>query len=318
MTSRAEATKLEVAILTHPGRVRPINEDSILTQHLNQGELVAVADGMGGHRTGEVASSLAVQSLLESLTELGSSTPPESLARAFQRANLAVFQQAQRRSESRGMGTTLTAILVDDQFAIVGHVGDSRAYLIRDGKLQQLTRDHSWVAERVRQGLISEQEAREHRWRNVITNALGSYPQVRLDLSGIEVRPDDVLLVCSDGLTTVLNEHDLTDLFEAHQNLPLEQLAEILVNTVNEYGAPDNVSVALVRVQSVRSKLKTYLLPRLQEENLPSHDPEPDVKGTMILEPVIVRPLPQTTPIWQWVVAGVLYVAFFMLAFLLK
>jgi PPM family protein phosphatase len=318
MTSQAEATKLEIAVLTHPGRVRPINEDSILSQRLNQGELVAVADGMGGHRTGEVASSLAVQSLLESLTELGSSTPPESLARAFQRANLAVFQQAQRRSESRGMGTTLTAILVDDQFAIVGHVGDSRAYLLRDGKLQQLTRDHSWVAERVRQGLISEQEAREHRWRNVITNALGSYPQVRLDLSGIEVRPDDVLLVCSDGLTTVLNEHDLTDLFEAHQNTPLEQLAEVLVNTVNEYGAPDNVSVALVRVQSVRNKLKTYLLPRLQEENLPSHDPEPDVKGTMILEPVITRPARQSTPIWQWVIAGVLYIVFFMLAFLLK
>jgi PPM family protein phosphatase len=217
------------------------------------------------------------------------------------------------------MGTTLTAVLIDDQFAIVGHVGDSRAYLLRGGKLQQLTRDHSWVAERVRQGLISEQEAREHRWRNVITNALGSYPQVRLDLSGVEVQAGDLLLVCSDGLSGVLAEPELVALLERHSTTALAELAEVLVTCVNENGAPDNVSVALARVQSVRNKLKPYLLPRLQEESIQLQDPEPDVKGTMILEPpVITRPVRQTTPLWQWIVAALLYVAFFVVVLLLR
>jgi protein phosphatase len=262
-----------------------VNEDAWARDRLASGEVLLVADGMGGHRAGEVASALAVDTLLEGLRQL-SVSPPDRLARAFQRANLAVYQQATRRSESRGMGTTLTAVLLDDQYAIVGHVGDSRAYLVRDGALLQLTRDHSWVAERVRQGLLTEAEAREHRWRNIITNALGSQPQLRLDLSGEELREGDALLVCSDGLTGVLTDEVILEVLRAHAFDPAQRAVEALVEAANAAGGPDNVTAVLARVRGLRPRPKAYSLPRLGDDPAPEvRDPHPDATDTMVIEP---------------------------------
>jgi protein phosphatase len=312
MTLHAEtATHLEVAGLTHPGQVRPANEDTWALEHCPGGELMLVADGMGGHRTGEVASGLASSGLVESLRELDG-PPPESLARAFQRANLAVYQQAMRRSESRGMGTTLTAILVDDQYALVGHVGDSRAYLVRDGAIRQVTRDHSWVAERVRQGIITEAEAREHRWRNVITNALGSYPQVRLDLVGVEIRDGDQLVLCSDGLTTVLTDEEILGVLLDHAAEPAERAAQALVDAANAGGGPDNITVVLARVRRVVSRPKRYALPRLEDAAAPvAADPGPDSLSTLVLEPPARATRRRGGPLF--VLVGLLYVLVFIL-----
>ncbi len=299
---------LEIAGLTDPGQIREMNEDHWAYQTVQSGELIMVADGMGGHRTGEIASSLATQALLESMREL-SGTPPEILPRAMQRSNFAVYQQSARRAESRGMGTTLTAALVDGNAAVIGHVGDSRAYLIRDSQITQLTRDHSWVAEKVRQGLITEAEARDHKWRNVITNALGSRPQLRLDLFGIELRDDDLLLLCSDGLSNMLSDAQMLQLVEESPEISLEALTEKLVTAANDMGGPDNISVVLARVKRASPRRRNYALPTLGRDPAPAATEEVplDPKGTYILEPAI-EIAPRSTQAWLLPVLLALYV----------
>lgn len=301
------ALELEVAGLSHLGQVRSVNEDAWAAERVEDQVIALVADGMGGHRAGEVASALATDTLISSFrTLLG--TPYDRLARAFQRANLAVYQQASRRVEARGMGTTLTCVLFDDQYLITGHVGDSRAYLLREGELRQLTRDHSWVAERVRQGLILESEARTHRWRNVITNALGSFPQVRLDLIGLELHSGDQVMLCSDGLTGVLTDEQIARAILNGANQPVGQVVEALVNQVNAGGAPDNVTVVLVRAIVVRPKPKSYTLPPpLEGARFATKDPHPDVTSTMVLEPESRAEDPQNLP--GWLIAALITLA---------
>jgi protein phosphatase len=311
MTIQAATSNLiEIAGLTDPGRVREINEDTWASTSLPTGEVVLVADGMGGHRSGEVASALARDSLLSGLKELNlKAAPPESLARSFQRANLAVYQQAMRRSESRGMGTTMTAVFLDGKTGIVGHVGDSRAYLIRNGKIEQLTRDHSWVAEKVRQGLLTEQEAREHKWRNVITNALGSYPQLRLDLFSTEIRQGDTLVLCSDGLSNMMSDQRMLEIIESNALEPAEDVARMLVQTANNAGGPDNITVVLVRIMKLaNTREPSYRLPTLSERpGAVIPDPEPDATTTMIINPIRPSHNPR---LWLW--GGLLAVLVFV------
>jgi protein phosphatase len=306
MTAVASSA-LEIAGITDSGRLREMNEDHWAHQSLPGGELVMVADGMGGHRTGEIASSLATEALLGSLKELPG-LPPEVLPRAMQRSNFAVYQQSARRTESRGMGTTMTAAIVDGNAAVIGHVGDSRAYLIRDGVITQLTRDHSWVAEKVRQGLITEAEARDHKWRNVITNALGSRPQLRLDLFGVELRDGDLLLLCSDGLSNMLTDEHMLEVVTKDQDANLQALAQRLVDEANEAGGPDNISVVLVRVQRAVPRKTAYKLPMLGRDPAPAAEDLPvDPKGTYILEPTETS-APRRNQAWLIVVLLVLYV----------
>jgi PPM family protein phosphatase len=311
MTMTQATTALEITGLTHPGQVREMNEDHWAHQTVQGGELVMVADGMGGHRTGEIASSLATEALLSSMQELRG-TPPETLPRAMQRSNFAVYQQSARKAESRGMGTTLTAAFVDGNAVVVGHVGDSRAYLIRNDQITQLTRDHSWVAEKVRQGLITEAEARDHKWRNVITNALGSRPQLRLDLFGIELRDNDLLMLCSDGLSNMLEDAQMLELLLADPNASLETTAQNLVDAANAAGGPDNISVVLVRVKRALPRRQAYALPSLGRDPLPAVEDVPlDPKGTYILEPAIAPP--RRNQVWLLPVLMVLYVVLVML-----
>jgi PPM family protein phosphatase len=306
--TQVAASSLEIAGLTDPGQIREMNEDHWAHQTLGVGELLMVADGMGGHRAGEVASSLATAALLSSMQELNG-TPPETLPRAMQRSNFAVYQQSARRAESRGMGTTMTAVVVDGNAAVVGHVGDSRAYLIRDGAITQLTRDHSWVAEKVRQGLITEAEARDHKWRNVITNALGSRPQLRLDLFGVEIHDGDVLLLCSDGLSNMLSDAEMLRIIEEQSTLPLETVSENLVKAANDLGGPDNISVVLARVRRATPRRKSYPLPTLGRDPTPAatEDLPIDPKGTYIFEPP-VQARARGGQVWLLLVLMALYV----------
>src|SRR5690606_23509479 len=191
---------------TDPGRVRSLTQAAFFVGRVApHGHLGAVADGMGGHISGELASRRAVEVLVATLVR-SRAQAPVALARAAQAANVEVYNHALEHPEHRGMGTTLTAVLIDDQVGLVGHVGDSRAYLLRDGQLVRLTDDHSWVADRVRQGLLSEDEASQHRYRNVITNAIGATPRFKLDIMHFEVRAGDRVLIVSDGVSMLLSE----------------------------------------------------------------------------------------------------------------
>jgi serine/threonine protein phosphatase PrpC len=239
------------------GQVQKTNQDSFFVGLTPQGALALVADGMGGHKSGELASQKARDILIQALAK-AQRHPPLALARAVQQANLEIFDYAEAHPESRGMGTTLTAVLLDDHLALIGHVGDSRAYLIRGGRIEQLTRDHSWVADRVRQGLLSDAEAKQHQWRNIITNAVGTKPEVRLELSAIVLQPGDRLLLCSDGLSLLLADALLLQIV---QNTPPEEAVAELVRRADERGSPDNVTAALLMVGNVEARPKAYTMP---------------------------------------------------------
>ena len=282
MPAPPEVPAVEAAALTHPGRKRATNQDAVGHKITEWGGVFVVADGMGGHRTGELASKLAVKNILE-VTQ-AEAPSPSLLLEAFEEANDAIYIAGQR-PESRGMGTTATALALDLPYALIAHVGDSRAYLLRDGVLTQLTQDHSWVAERMRQGLLTPAEARTHRWRNVITNALGSFPEARVDLIGLKVKPGDRFLLCSDGLSGVLEDAVLQEVLES---LPPTEAAEHLVKLANEWGGPDNISAITVAVNHVPEKTSrpTWALP------LESGEPvvlalgqEEDAVKTHVLEP---------------------------------
>lgn len=231
-----------LAALTHPGRKRPKNEDWVVAERTETGGFLLVADGMGGHKTGDVAARLASETILG---QIRNKTPsPQALLEAFEKANQRVYELAQR-PEYRGMGTTATALWLDLPYALIAHVGDSRAYLLRKGELIQLTEDHSWVAERMRQGLLTAKEARTHRWRNVITNALGSFPEARVDLLGLKAEPGDLFLLTTDGLYTVLEDKILQEVLKG---LPPEKAVWRLVDLANEWGGPDNISLAIARL----------------------------------------------------------------------
>jgi len=274
---------LAFALQTHPGRKRPKNEDAVGHALTPWGGVFVVADGMGGHRTGEVAARLAVETILESLKEAEPS--PKALLEAFEGANARIYAEAQR-PENRGMGTTATCLLLDLPYALIAHVGDSRAYLLRGEELSLLTEDHSWVAERVRQGLLSPEEARTHRWRNVITNALGSFPQARVDLLGLKLLPEDTFLLCTDGLSGVLEDRTLKEVLK---NFPPEEAARRLVELANEWGGPDNVSAIVVRLpQELPKGTRPYALPLEAAQGSPvglKLGEEPEELPTQVLEP---------------------------------
>lgn len=249
-------TRVKHAGLTDVGQVRAINQDSFWIDYVGErGFLAIVADGMGGHKAGEIASQKAVTVMSKSL-EQATAYPPTAIAKAVQAANLDIYNYALDNPEHKGMGTTLSALYIDDQVGLVAHIGDSRAYLVRDGTIRQLTQDHSWVAERVRLGILTEDEARNHRWRNVITNALGANPEIKLDLMSFEVMPQDRILLCSDGITSLIEDATLARIIS--QYMP-DQAVEELVDRANEQGSPDNVTAVIVLVEHVETNIKPYI-----------------------------------------------------------
>jgi PPM family protein phosphatase len=296
------------SILTDQGRKRAINEDSVVRVDTPYGGIFAVADGMGGHRMGEVASEMAITQILEVLKRLEPS--PQGLLDAYEKANDAIYTAGQR-PESRGMGTTCTTLWLDLPYALIAHMGDSRGYLLREGRMIQLTQDHSWVADRMRQGLLSEEEARNHRWRNVITNAMGSFPKARVDLVGIKIKPGDVFLICSDGLSGVLEDAALEEIILTN---PPEVATTKLINLANEWGGPDNITAAVVTIGShLPQKSRSYALP-LETANGPvrlNGDNEPEILDT-------TEEVPPAQTFWQrWGSIILLVMWFGLLAFVL-
>ncbi|HET7712046.1 MAG TPA: Stp1/IreP family PP2C-type Ser/Thr phosphatase [Thermoanaerobaculia bacterium] len=244
---------------THVGRQRQHNEDSYLVS--DDARLFLVADGMGGHAAGEIASRIAVESISEFIlhTKEDDGTWPHAYDEQFSRAtnrlmaavrlaNTRVLEAMRKDARLRGMGTTVVACLVDENTISFAHVGDSRAYMIRDSKLSRITNDHSWVFEQVQAGMLTEAEAEKHPLRNVITRALGGALQVNPDAKEIDARSGDVYLLCSDGLTGMVPEDEILKLVtESNGDLP--DACQKLIDAANERGGLDNVTTILVRAE---------------------------------------------------------------------
>jgi PPM family protein phosphatase len=229
---------------TDTGRQRRANEDSMLARS----PLFVVADGMGGAQAGEVASRLAVEPFRDGLHD---TTDAEgALAQYARAANVSIHERSQANAEYAGMGTTLTAVYVGAEEVAIAHVGDSRAYCLRDGELLRLTDDHSLVDELIRQGKLTPEEAVEHPQRSVITRALGPEPEVEIDTRSYRARDGDVYLLCSDGLTTMVSDELLAEILLTQPHL--RDAGEALIAAANEAGGRDNITVLLLRVEDVR------------------------------------------------------------------
>jgi serine/threonine protein phosphatase PrpC len=233
---------VEAVHRTDVGRQREANEDSLFSRS----PVFAVADGMGGAQAGEVASRMAVAAFESELNEDAANAPETWLRETVRRANSDIFEFAQRDTARSGMGTTLTAALVEGDEVSFGHVGDSRAYLFRDGELSQLTNDHSLVEELRRQGKLTKAQAAEHPQRSVITRALGPEPDVAVDTMTVQARPGDIFLICSDGLTTMVGDEGIAQVLAQAENLDVA--ARKLIRDANEQGGRDNITVILFRV----------------------------------------------------------------------
>ena len=226
------------------GRQRQGNEDNYYVRS----PLFVVADGMGGAQAGEVASELAVKQFEGGLP--GRRSPAVALAELIQAANAEIHRQARDDPDRAGMGTTVTAAYLDGDNVVVAHVGDSRCYLLRDGDLIRLTRDHSLVGELVARGKLTEEQAETHPQRSVITRALGAYPEVEVDTEVFPARAGDVFLLCSDGLTGMVHEPQLKPILE-DPGRSLEQIGRALIAAANEAGGRDNITVILFRLEDV-------------------------------------------------------------------
>jgi PPM family protein phosphatase len=231
----------QVAQRTDPGRKRRRNEDALVVEP----PLFAIADGMGGAQAGEVASALAAGALKGSGANGGGQARVVEL---IQEANRRVHERASTDASTSGMGTTMTVALVEtDGTVTIGHVGDSRAYLLRDDRLEQLTDDHSLVAELVRRGELSPKEAEVHPQRSVITRALGTDPDVDVDAFSVEAKAGDVYLICSDGLSDMVDERTLEEIVRRHRD-DLDAAARALVQAANKAGGEDNITAVLFEI----------------------------------------------------------------------
>ena len=221
--------------LSDPGRRRRRNEDAYVVSP----PLFAVADGMGGAQAGELASRMAVEAMGEEAGTRGE----KRVTTLIREANRRIFARSSEDAAASGMGTTMTAALVgDDGVVTIGHVGDSRAYLLREGRLEQLTEDHSLVAELVRTGKLSAEDAERHPQRSVITRALGTDPDVDVDTYTVDAQAGDLFLLCSDGLTTMVDDDEILRTVEGSRD-DLEHAAQVLVRKANRGGGEDNITV---------------------------------------------------------------------------
>jgi len=275
----------EHAELSDRGRHRELNEDAYVVNP----PYFAVADGMGGAQAGEVASRLAADAVREHRPNL---PPEERLAAIAREANRRIYSLAARDERRRGMGTTLTAALVDGDEVAIGHVGDSRAYRWRDGRLEQLTRDHSLVAELQRSGQLTPEAAEQHPQRSVITRALGPEADVEVDTYTVPARAGDVFLLCSDGLTTMLSDDEIAAILERARDL--EDAAQTLVRAANQSGGRDNITVILFRLEDAEDEDPNA--ERVDNETTVSRTasrtsaPDETIPGTLAAPPVNMAP----------------------------
>jgi protein phosphatase len=245
--------------LTHVGMKRPLNEDSFCANP--EMGLYVVADGMGGHAHGEVASRLAVETIEEFIKLTSGDTDVtwpygidenlslngNRLKTSIRFANQRLLEHARSSAGCEGMATTVVAVLVEDNIAEIAHVGDSRLYLVREGKITRLTSDHSWVNEQVQSGIIDSEQARNHPLRNVVTRALGGRPDLEVDVQTLELQSGDRLLLCSDGLTTMLDDEEILRILLDGDG-GVDQTDQ-LIEAANASGGEDNTTAILLKVQ---------------------------------------------------------------------
>ena len=231
--------------VTDVGQKRQVNQDYVFASEEPVGNLpnlFVVADGMGGHKAGDFASSFAVQILLHTILEDENQNPIKIIRNAVEEANRKVLEEAKQHAEMEGMGTTMVLVTIVDDYAYVANVGDSRLYLIED-KILQITKDHSLVEEMVRRGLITKEEAKTHPDKNIITRVLGIGPEV--DFFDIHLKENSTLLLCSDGLSNMVSDDDIWRI--ANTSRDLRETGMRLVSLANENGGKDNIAVVLVQ-----------------------------------------------------------------------
>jgi protein phosphatase len=245
-----------------------------------QPPLFAIADGMGGARAGEVASNLAAAALQSGEVD---GDGKERVIALIQAANRSVYERSSQDAEVAGMGTTMTVALVEDATVTLGHVGDSRAYVLRDGELEQLTDDHSLVAELVRGGKLSAEEAEHHPQRSVITRALGTDPDVDVDTFTVEAEDGDVFVLCSDGLTDMVGDDEIGEVLAASRE-NLKEAAEELVRRANKAGGQDNITVVAFEMTDEPDE-------QTLERTVEQTQPMPAAEGT---------PEPERRRIWRF------------------
>lgn len=254
--------RVSSASATDKGLRRSTNEDCLSVRE--DLSLFVVADGMGGHAAGEVASAAVVEGIVAFVETTRAISPDQTWPLPFdptQSANVnrlrAGFQMGNRRladriaasSKLQGMATTAVAVLIDGDTATVAHVGDSRLYRLRDGRLDRLTRDHSWVEEQIRAGALSEVAARQHPWRNIVTRALSGSGDLDVEVREVTVEPGDRLLLCSDGVFAVLTDAEISEVLG--REAALDDLCHTLIRAVNDGGGPDNVTTVVLKVDAV-------------------------------------------------------------------
>lgn len=249
------------AARTDPGFRRSQNEDCYVARP--EMGLFAVADGMGGHAGGEIASKIAVEAIAEAVEvtatlsaqdawplpfDASVSRDANRLRAGFDLANRKIRERVIMMPALRGMGTTAVAVLVGDETTTLAHVGDSRAYLYRSADLTRLTRDHSWVEEQVQTGALSETAAREHPWRNIVTRALSGDGVIEVELTELDLRLGDRVILCSDGLSSVLCDVEISEIVSRHADL--QTMCDDLVRVTNANGGPDNVTTVVLDINA--------------------------------------------------------------------
>jgi serine/threonine protein phosphatase PrpC len=251
-TGKDKCARLMVAQRTDVGLKRQHNEDNVAyiipkdPQMLaKKGALFIVADGMGGHAAGEVASEIAVSTVSTLYYQDDEDNAPECLLRSIKSANTVIFQTAMEQVEHNGMGTTCIAAVLLGNTVYIANVGDSRAYLVRRGQVRQISQDHSWVAEQVRAGVLTEAEARSHELRNMITRSLGSLPEVEVDIFTEMVEEGDALVMCSDGLCGMVSDKEILTIVERYS---LQESVYRLIERANARGGTDNITALVARV----------------------------------------------------------------------
>jgi protein phosphatase len=244
--------QFKVGAMTDIGRKRSQNQDSF--KAAPDLGLFIVADGMGGHKGGEIASQTAVQTIFDEVQGAQAATSTwnaEAVIRAaIQAANQAIHKKSEVDATLRGMGTTTTALLFKDNQVFMGHVGDSRCYLIRDHGFWQATRDHSLVQEKFRAGIITRSQMKTDQMKNIITRSVGFEENVEVDVYQMTTQPGDVFMMCSDGLSGFVEDSRVFEVLEAHlkQDIPLQQATEVLIAEANEKGGSDNITSIVVQV----------------------------------------------------------------------
>lgn len=246
--------QIHVGAGTDVGRIRSGNEDNFFAEADERRGVFVVADGMGGHAAGEVASEMAVTILSRHLLGLSSvrdAGAAELVTKAMQEANRAIFERMLAESDKQGMGTTASVMVLSDHGFLIGQIGDSRVYLYRDGALSQITKDHSYVQEQVDAGLLTPEQARYHPYSNVITRCVGASDEVEVDIYTGEARVGDVFLLCSDGLTGMVDDRRLGQLLMARSGPG--RIVDSLIAEANGRGGLDNITAVVIQVLGVEA-----------------------------------------------------------------